>query len=55
MNALIRDRDTAFLSRRLATIERGVPLTHTFEEMSLERLSEVKRDEQYKKYGFKSI
>ena len=55
VNALIRDRNMAFLSRRLATIKRDVPLSHSFEQMSLDRLSEGKRVEQYKKYGFKTI
>ena len=55
INALIRDRETAFLSRKLATIKRDVSLMHSFDEMSLERLSEDKRKEQYNKYGFKSI
>lgn len=55
INALINYRDSAFMSRRLATIKRDVPLTHSLEEMDLSRLNETNRAGQYKKYGFRSI
>lgn len=55
MNALITYRDSAFMSRSLATIKRDVPLDHTIDDMSLSHLDETKRAEQYRKYGFRSI
>lgn len=55
MKALMTYRDSAFMSKRLATIKRDVVIGHTIDEMSLSHLDESKRAEQYRKYGFRSI
>lgn len=55
INALRNGRESAFMSKRLATIVRDVELKHSLADLSLERLDDTKRHEQYEKYGFKSI
>ena len=55
LKAMLEHREEGLLSKKLATIRRDVPLTHTFEEMSLTLIDEKKREEQLLKYGFKSL
>ncbi|MGN0242292.1 MAG: 5'-3' exonuclease H3TH domain-containing protein [Candidatus Weimeria sp.] len=55
LKALTEYRDSAFMSRDLALIRRNVELSHTLDQMSLDRLDGNKRREQYARYGFKSL
>lgn len=55
IKALKEYRDSAFMSAELAEINRDVRLRHSIDQLSLERLDDTKRREQYEKYGFKSL
>lgn len=55
INAMKEYRDSAYMSSHLATIRRDVELSHSLDQMSLERLDDTKRREQYEKYGFRSL
>ncbi|MQN01126.1 MAG: 5'-3' exonuclease [Lachnospiraceae bacterium] len=55
LKALKQYREEAFMSEDLATIRRDVKLRHDLDQMSLERLDDKKRREQYQKYGFRSL
>lgn len=55
LKALKEYRESAFMSAQLATIVRDIKPEHTLDEMSLERLDETKRREQYDRYGFRSL
>ena len=55
IKALIEYRESAFMSKDLATIKRDVALSHTLDQMSLDLLDDKKRREQYARFGFKSL